>query len=117
MKTYYYIPNIWDRDNLDVENAYEFKSDRDIEAVNFGGPLYDDLELSWLVEDMASDYLHNRDGWEVANSWHGDYRDFVVWDSDKNLIDTFEVLLEYTPTFTAWKKKSINAGNRSETLE
>ena len=104
MKTYYYIPNIWDRDNLDVENAYPFKSDRDIRA--FGDVFeYDDLDVTWLVEDMARDYLRNHDGWEVAQNWQGDYRDFVVWDTDKNLIGTFEVLLEYEPCFTAWRKK------------
>lgn len=102
MKTYYYIPNIWDRDDLNVENALEFKTDRDIDAVNGD---YDEYELCWLVEDMASDYLRNRDGWEIANSWHGDYRDFVVWDSDKNLIGKFEVLLEYEPCFSAWRKQ------------
>ncbi len=102
LKTYYYIPNILDNDELDVENAYSFNSERDIMAVNGG---YDDFEVSWLVEEMASDYLRNRDGWEVAHSWEGDYRDFVVWDSDKNLIGTYEVLLEYSPSFTAWKKK------------
>jgi hypothetical protein len=102
LKTYYYLPNIWERDNLDVENAYDFRSRRDIDAVNGG---YDELEVSWLVESMAKDYLSNHDGWEVAGSWQGDYRDFVVWDSDKNLIGTFEVLLEYEPCFTAWRKK------------
>ena len=104
MKTYYYIPNIWDRDNLDVENAYSFKSDRDIESARLHDG-FDELELSWLVEDMARDYLRNHDGWEVAQNWQGDYRDFVVWDTDKNLIGTFEVLLEYEPCFTAWRKK------------
>jgi hypothetical protein len=101
MKTYYYTANIWDRDDLNVENALEFKTDRDIDAVNGD---YDEYELCWLVEDMASDYLRNYDGWEIANSWHGDYRDFVVWDSDKNLIGKFEVLLEYEPSFSAWRK-------------
>ena len=101
MKTYYYIANVWDGDDLDVENALEFKTDRDIDAVNGG---YDEYELCWLVEDMASDYLRNYDGWEIADNWQGEYRDFVVWDSDKYMIGTFQVLLEYSPSFSAWRK-------------
>jgi hypothetical protein len=104
LKTYYYIPNIWERDELDVEHALAFQSSRDIVAVNFGHK-YDDLELDWLVEDMAQDYISNRDGWEVANNWQGDYREFAVWDTDKTFIGKFDVLLEYEPRFTAWKKK------------
>ena len=105
MKTYYYLPNIWGRDELNINHAFEFKSDRDIMAVNFGGPLYDEFELGWLVEEMASDYLHNHDGWEIANTWDGSEREFAVWDSEKDFIGKFEVLLEYTASFTAWRKK------------
>ena len=104
MKTYYYIPNIWERDELDVEDALEFKSDRDIEAVN-AGHKYDDFEVTWLVEEMAEDYVSNHDGWEISNSWHGSEREFAVWDSNKEFIGKFDVLLEYEPTFTAWRKK------------
>lgn len=104
MKTYYYIPNIWDRYELDVENAYEFKSNRDIEAVNEGHE-YDDLELCWLVEDMADDYVSNHDGWEVCQNWHGDYREFAVWNTEKKFIGKFNVLMEYEPRFDAWRKK------------
>lgn len=104
MKTFYYIPNIWENDELNVDHAFEFSSNRDVYAVNYGHK-YDDLELTWLVEDMAKDFVYNHDGWEICHNWHGDYRDFAVWDSDKNFIGTFEVLLEYEPTFSAWKKK------------
>jgi hypothetical protein len=104
MKTYYYIANIWENDKLDVELAIEFDSDRDILAVNHGHK-YDDFELTWLVEEMAKDYLYNHDGWEIASTWHGDNRDFAVWDSDKTFIGTFEVLLEYEPTFSASRKE------------
>jgi GH43 family beta-xylosidase len=104
MKTYYYIPNICDRDELGVENAYEFKSHRDIESVDVWHK-YDDLELSWLVEDMADDYVRNHDGWEICLSWQGEYREFAVWDTDKTFIGKFDVMMEYTPTFTAWRKK------------
>ena len=104
LKTYYYIPNIWEKDELDIENAYEFKSNRDIVSV-VEGYKYDEFELSWLVEEMAKDYINNRDGWEVAHNWQGDYREFAVWDTDKTFIGKFDVLLEYEPTFSAWKKK------------
>jgi len=101
MKTYYYIANVWEKDDLNVAYANEFDSDREIETDNGD---YDEYELCWLVEDMASDYLMNYDGWEIANSWQGEYREFVVWDSDKYLIGTFKVLLEFEPSFSAWRK-------------
>jgi hypothetical protein len=101
MKTFYYYPNIFDNENLDIEFAYEFKSDHDIHAVNGG---YDNFELLWLVEDMAKDYFINHDGWEIANNWHGSERTFAVWDENKNFIDKFDVTLEYEPTFMAWRK-------------
>ncbi len=104
LKIYYYIPNIYERDELDIENAYEFKSNRDIVSV-VEGYKYDDFELSWLVEEMAKDYINNRDGWEIAHNWQGDYREFAVWDTDKTFIGKFEVMLEYEPHFTAWMKK------------
>lgn len=100
LTTYYYIPNIW-KETPDIDDAYEIKSNRDIVAVNGD---YDKFELLWLVEDMAKEYFNKHDGWEIANSWHGDSRDFAVWDSDKNFVGTFEVLLEYEPTFSAWRK-------------
>jgi hypothetical protein len=103
MNTYYYIPNIWQKDELSVEDAFEFKSNRDIESVR--GEEYDELELSWLVVEMADDYVSNHDGWEICESWHGDYRDFAVWDADKKFIGTFEVLMEYEPHYSAWRKK------------
>ena len=104
LKTYYYIPNIWEKDELDIENAYEFKSNRDI-VDSYDRHKYDDFELKWLVEAMADDYISHRDGWEVAHNWQGEYREFAVWDIDKTFIGKFDVLLEYEPTFSAWKKK------------
>ena len=104
LKTYYYIPNIWERDELNVDHAFRFKSNRDIVAVTEGHK-YDDFELSWLVEDMANDYISNHDGWEIANTWHGSEREFAVWDSDKTFIGKFDVLLEYEPTFHASRKE------------
>lgn len=101
LKTYYYIPNIW-KETPNINDAYEIKSNRDIVAVNGG---YDQFELEWLVEDMAKEYFNHHDGWEIANSWHGDSRDFAVWDLDKNFVGIFEVVLEYEPTFSAWEKK------------
>lgn len=102
MVTYYYIPNIW-KDNPDIENAYEFKSDHDIAAVDGG---YDKFEVLWLVEDMAKDFFYKHNGSEIANYWHGDSRDFAVWDSNKNFVGIFEVVLEYEPTFSAWMKNN-----------
>lgn len=102
MNTYYYIPNIWERDELDVDNAYEYKSNRDIQSARDDG--YDELELQWLVEEMADDYVSNHDGWEICENWHGDYREFAVWDTDKTFIGKFDVLMEYEPTYSARRK-------------
>ena len=104
MKTYYYIPNIWEHDDLKIENAYDFKSTCDIYSARLHEG-YDELELEWLVEDMAKDYIYNHDGWEIAGSWHGNEREFVVWDSNKNFVGKFDVLLEYEPIFHARRKK------------
>jgi hypothetical protein len=104
LKTYYYIPNIWEKDELDIENAYEFKSNRDI-VDSYDGHKYDDFELKWLVEAMADDYISHRDGWEMVSYWQSDTLDFAVWDTDKTFIGKFEVMLEYEPQFTARKKK------------
>lgn len=103
-KTYYYIPNIWEKDELDIEDAYEFKSNRDIVADTHEHK-YDEFQLEWLVQEMAEDYFSNRDGWEIAHNWQGSSREFAVWDTDKTFIGKFEVLLECEPTFSAWKKK------------
>ena len=101
LKIYYYIPNIW-KDTPNIDDAYEIKTNWDIVAVNGG---YDQFELKWLVEDMAKDFFHNHDGYEIGNEWCGDSRDFAVWDSDKNFIGIFEVVLEYEPAFSVWEKK------------
>jgi hypothetical protein len=102
MKTYYYIPNIFDGETPDIENAYEFRSERDIHATDGG---YDRWEVEWLVEETASDYVDNHDGWEIANRWCGYERTFVLWDENKNLVGEFDVLLEYEPIFRANRKK------------
>ena len=99
--TYYYVPNFYGSEP-DVEDAYEFKSTTDITAAVDGNPFF---EARWLVEEMAKDYFNNRDGWEIGNNWSGNYRDFVLWDTNKNFVGIFEVLLEFEPTFSAWRKK------------
>ncbi len=99
MNNFYYIPNVWGE--LDIEDAIVFPSDRDITAVRGG---YDEFEVSWLVEEMAKDYYMNHDGWERSDSWMNNSRTFAVWDSDRNFIGTFDVCLEYEPTFSAWRK-------------
>ncbi len=101
-KTYYYIPNIWEKDVLDIEDATAFPSNLDIVAVDGG---YDEFETQWLVEEMAKDYYCNCDGWEIGNSWSGSGREFALWDADKNFVGRFDVILEYEPTFSAWRKK------------
>ena len=101
MKIYYYVPNLFDGETPDIENAYEFKSERDILATDGGR---DEWELAWMVEEMAKDYLNNHDGWEIANNWCGYERTFAVWDYDKTFIGQFDVYLEYEPSFSAYRK-------------
>ncbi len=61
----------------------------------------------WLevIDGHIQDYVSNHDGWEIAHNWCGTYREFAVWDSNKEFIGKFDVLLEYEPTFSAWRKK------------
>ena len=84
-----------------MEYAYEYKYATDISATRGG---YDDFETRWLVEEMAKDYYNNRDGWEIANNWSGSYRNFALWDTNKNFVGVYEVLLEFEPSFSAYRK-------------
>jgi hypothetical protein len=102
MKTCYYYPDVWSNETPNVEDAYEFKSDRDIHAVKGG---YDEWEVEWLVEEMSKDFFDNHDGWELADAWAGQERIFAVWDDNKNFIGQFDVYLDYEPTFRASRKK------------
>ena len=99
--TYYYYPDLFNEEP-NIEFAYDIKSSTDIMSTDGD---YDKLECEWLVEEMAKDYFDRRDGWEIANNWQGETRDFALWDCDKNFVGIFEVLLEYEPTFSAWIKK------------
>lgn len=101
MNTYYYIPNAYSDEGFDIENAYQFDSSYDIAAVNGG---YDEYECRWLVEDMAKEFFNLYDGWEIADRWHDEKRGFAVWDSDRKFVGVFDVMLEYEPTFSAWKR-------------
>jgi len=99
-KTYYYIANVWDRDELNINHACEFVSCRDI-LLPTG--LYDKFETKWLVDEMAEDYYHNHDGWELAESWAGNDIVFAIWDHDTNFVGKYNVSLEFEPSFFAWK--------------
>lgn len=105
MKTYYYYPNVYDNESPDIKYAVEFKSDRDINAVDGD---YDEWELSWMVEDMAKDYI-NSYGFEVTESWCDTEQTFAVWDENKTLIGEFAVLLEFEPAVTARRKDYENS--------
>lgn len=102
MITVYYIANIWDKDVLDIEDAREFKTDRDIHA--YSGEGYDRWEVEWLVEEISKNYFYNHDGWEIANTWEGGIT-IAVWDDNKNFVGKFESQLEYEPTFMISKVK------------
>ena len=103
MKTVYYIANIWDKDVLDIEDAQEFETDRDIHSVTSGGE-YDNWEVEWLIEEISKHYFYNHDGWEIENTWRGGIT-FALWDDKKNFVGKFESLLEYDPTFIISKVK------------
>ena len=99
--TYYYIPNHYGYGEPDIGEAYEYQYATDISAVGGG---YDDFEARWLVEEIAKDWFCNRDGWEIGNSWNGNYRDFALWDTNKQFVGVFEVMLEFEPSFSAYRK-------------
>lgn len=106
MRTFYYYPNVCDGDDIVVDDAFEFQSDRDIKS--YKGDGYDEFELRWLVEEMASDYMTNHDGWETFKQ-SGDNSNFAVWDSDKTYIGLFWVEVEYEPTFQAFRRKEVES--------
>jgi hypothetical protein len=98
----YYIANVWDTDNLDIEDAEYFETDRDIHSAKGNG--YDEWEIEWLVDEISKYYFNNRDGWEIERSW----RDGIVialWDDRKNFVGKFESVLEYEPSFMISKVK------------
>lgn len=100
MKTVYYIVDVWGVDYPDIDEALEFKTDRDIhDALGFA---YDRWEVEWLIEEICKHYFHNHDGWEMEKTW----RDGIVvalWDDDKNFVGKFTSQLEYEPTFSVYK--------------
>ena len=98
----YYIANVWDTDNLDIEDAEYFETDRDIHSAKGNG--YDEWEIEWLVDEISKYYFNNRDGWEIERSWR-DGIVIAVWDEDKNFIGKFESILEYEPSFMISKVK------------
>jgi hypothetical protein len=98
----YYIANVWDTDNLDIEDAEDFETELDIHSAKGEG--YDEWEVNWLVEEISKYYFHNRDGWEIERTWR-DGITIAVWDEDKNFIDKFKSVLEYEPSFMISKVK------------
>ena len=62
LKSYYYIPDIWDSDDLDIEDAIKFKSNRDIDAVSGG---YD--EFNCLFCSCCSNWQNWND--QTLNFW------------------------------------------------
>jgi hypothetical protein len=103
MITVYYIANIWHKDELDVEDAMEFQTKRDIHSVTDGGD-YDRWETEWLVQDISKHYFYNHDGWEIENTWRGGIT-IALWDENKNFVGKFESCLEYDPCFVVSKVK------------
>jgi len=101
MITVYYIANIWEKDVLDVEDATEFQTNRDIHSVQEDGQ-YDRWEAEWLVQEISEHYFYNRDGWEIENTWRGGIT-IALWDDNKKFVGKFESMLEYEPTFIVRK--------------
>lgn len=99
---YYYYPHVWpssDVSNLSRERCYEIEYGRvEIDPT-------DEWEYEMLAEKCADDYRSNHDGWE-HESWVNDSLPFILYDSKMNLIGTFDVYLEYEPSFSATRKKN-----------
>ena len=100
-KTYYYQADVWAGDTLEIDDAFEFQTERDIEAYDGSG--YDEFELRWLVEEMADDYVSNHDGYESYQ--YKPVCTFAVWNSDRKFAGAFDVQVEYEPSFIAWRSK------------
>ena len=92
----YYIANVWDADNIDIEDADEFETNQDIHLARSEG--YDEWEVEWLVEAISKYYFHSRGGWEIEHTWQEGIT-IAVWDDNKNFIGKFESVLEYEPSF------------------
>lgn len=105
MRLYYYRPDVCVDEHLDFENAYEFLSNRDINAVGYPNGVYDELELEWLIQDMAEDFMDHHDGWETFKT-SGTDSVFAVWSlSEAGFIGLFNVTVEYEPRFSVSRSK------------
>lgn len=103
MKTVYYIANIWHKDELDIEDAMEFQTKRDIHSVQEDGS-YDRWETEWLIQEISEHYFYNHDGWEIESTWRGGIT-IALWDDNRKFVGKFVSELEYQPTFIVHKAK------------
>ena len=85
MKIRYYA--IDHEPNIEFDDAYEFESDHDTEF------------MDWVVEDCASDYHSEHDGWE--SSWPITFR---IWTESGEVLGDYLVERDYDPVFYAHKK-------------
>ena len=100
----YYIANIWENQELDIEDALGFETNLDIHSAKGDG--YDEYEVEWLVEEISKHYFHNHDGWEISRSWsESDGITIALWDENQNFVGKYSSLLEYEPTFYCRKIK------------
>ena len=95
----YYLFDVWpEHDTYDVDqDASEFDTDRDIHSHDEKG--YDEWEVEWLLEDICKYHFHNRDGWELADTWNNNGIVIALWDDNKKLVGLYETELEYEPAF------------------
>lgn len=79
------------------DQSYKLRA-YDWENVSFD--LDDEYDLESLAERCAEDFHGEHDGWE-RNSWSGGEPLVIkVW-KDENTSVSFDVYLEYTPTYSA----------------
>ena len=102
METVYYQFDVENGEVFDVEEASVFETERDIYSHDGNG--YDEWEVEWLVEEICKYHFHNRDGWEYSDYWSSGIT-IALWDSNRTLIGLYETVLEYEPTFSAYKIK------------
>jgi len=104
MRLYHYLPELCINDEPNFDAAYKFLSERDINAVGYPNGVYDELELQWLVQDMAKDFMENHDGWEDVGT-DGIIK-YAVWRlTDKDFIGWFDVMVEYEPRYNVSRSK------------
>lgn len=95
---YEYRYSVEDCNGEDYDDAYVYSTTRDYD-------LTDKFEQEWLVEECASDFHSNHDGWDWR-SWNNGNSTvaFYLWIDETSKV-RYDVQVEYEPRFMAYEYK------------